>query len=240
MLFTAQAAGRLFIPEGAILALEDVTEQSYRVDRMLTALLQSGALEGVAGVVLGDFTDCSAGIHGVPVEAVLAERLRTQVCVDETLRDARAARQIAELGGPLVWNVKVHRVGGLSEVCRIVRIARGSTAVANMTGMESLFLVVGVVFAVLTPVILAVLHVRKNIWENSVKSVALADRLRGPVLSGLCGYGFASMLVRVVESVALRRAVGVAWPVWDLILVAIGATAAAGAYALQKSQTRKP
>ena len=56
--------------------------------------------------------------------ARLAERLETQVCVDETLRDARAARQIAELGGPLVWNVKVHRVGGLSEVCRIVRIAR--------------------------------------------------------------------------------------------------------------------
>ncbi|HEX2218703.1 MAG TPA: o-succinylbenzoate synthase [Gemmatimonadales bacterium] len=56
--------------------------------------------------------------------ARLAERLKTQVCVDETLRDARAARQIVELGGPLVWNVKVHRVGGLSEVCRIVRIAR--------------------------------------------------------------------------------------------------------------------
>ena len=48
----------------------------------------------------------------------------THVCVDETLRDARAARQIAELGGPMVWNVKVHRMGGLSEVCRVVRIAR--------------------------------------------------------------------------------------------------------------------
>jgi O-succinylbenzoate synthase len=56
--------------------------------------------------------------------ARLAERLQTQICVDETLRDARAARQIAALGGPLVWNVKVHRVGGLSEVCRIVRVAR--------------------------------------------------------------------------------------------------------------------
>ena len=60
--------------------------------------------------------------------ARLAERLTTQVCVDETLRDARAARQIAELGGPLVWNVKVHRVGGLSEVCRIVEVARGCGA----------------------------------------------------------------------------------------------------------------
>lgn len=55
--------------------------------------------------------------------ARLAEQLRTPICVDETLRDARAARQIVALGGPLVWNVKVHRVGGLSEVCRIVRIA---------------------------------------------------------------------------------------------------------------------
>ncbi len=55
--------------------------------------------------------------------ARLAEALRTPVCVDETLRDARAARQIEELGGPRVWNVKVHRVGGLSEVCRIVRVA---------------------------------------------------------------------------------------------------------------------
>ena len=53
----------------------------------------------------------------------LSQAFRTQICVDETLRDARAARQIAELQGPAVWNLKVHRVGGLTEVCRIVRIA---------------------------------------------------------------------------------------------------------------------
>jgi o-succinylbenzoate synthase len=54
--------------------------------------------------------------------ARLSERLETQVCLDETLRDARAARQVIELGGPLVWNVKVHRMGGLTEVCRVVRV----------------------------------------------------------------------------------------------------------------------
>ena len=32
------AAGRLVVPEGAVLALEDVTEAPYRVDRMLTSL----------------------------------------------------------------------------------------------------------------------------------------------------------------------------------------------------------
>ena len=56
--------------------------------------------------------------------AELAARLRTPVCLDETLRDARAARQIESLAGPKVWNIKVHRVGGLSEVCRIHAVAR--------------------------------------------------------------------------------------------------------------------
>jgi O-succinylbenzoate synthase len=53
----------------------------------------------------------------------LGQVLKTPVCLDETLRDARAARQIVALGGPRVWNIKVHRVGGLSEVCRIYRLA---------------------------------------------------------------------------------------------------------------------
>jgi O-succinylbenzoate synthase len=56
--------------------------------------------------------------------ARLTRELRTPVCVDETLHDSRAARQIAELEGPRVWNIKVHRVGGLSEVVRIYAIAR--------------------------------------------------------------------------------------------------------------------
>ena len=56
--------------------------------------------------------------------ARLCRELGTPVCVDETLRDARAARQLTELDGPRVWNIKVHRVGGLTEVCRIYRLAR--------------------------------------------------------------------------------------------------------------------
>jgi O-succinylbenzoate synthase len=56
--------------------------------------------------------------------AQLAQTLRTPVCLDETLRDARAARQVLQLDGPRVWNLKVHRVGGLTEALRIYAIAR--------------------------------------------------------------------------------------------------------------------
>lgn len=42
---------------GAILLLEDVAEAPYRIDRLLTQLVQSGALRGVRGLALGDFLD---------------------------------------------------------------------------------------------------------------------------------------------------------------------------------------
>src|SRR5438874_11315182 len=47
----------------------------------------------------------------------------TPLCLDETLRDAGSARQIVALEGPMVWNIKVHRIGGLTEACRIYRVA---------------------------------------------------------------------------------------------------------------------
>lgn len=41
---------------GALLFLEDIDEKPYRLDRMLTQLRHTGALERAAGIVLGDFT----------------------------------------------------------------------------------------------------------------------------------------------------------------------------------------
>lgn len=46
---------------GALLLLEDVDEAPYRIDRMVTHLRTAGLLEGLAGIVLGQFTRCNAG-----------------------------------------------------------------------------------------------------------------------------------------------------------------------------------
>jgi O-succinylbenzoate synthase len=58
--------------------------------------------------------------------ARLGGLLRTPLCLDETLRSADVARQVLELDGPRVWNLKVHRVGGLTEACRIQRLGAGA------------------------------------------------------------------------------------------------------------------
>ncbi|MBP1678212.1 MAG: muramoyltetrapeptide carboxypeptidase, partial [Bacteroidetes bacterium] len=42
----------------ALLYLEDIGEEPYRVDRMLFQLLNAGILHGVSGILTGQFTDC--------------------------------------------------------------------------------------------------------------------------------------------------------------------------------------
>ena len=42
----------------SILFIEDIGEQPYRIDRMLTQLKLAGRFEGICGLMLGDFTNC--------------------------------------------------------------------------------------------------------------------------------------------------------------------------------------
>jgi muramoyltetrapeptide carboxypeptidase len=67
----AHLCGTPYLPplEGAILALEDVGERPYRLDRYLTQLRLSGALDRLAGVAVGQLTDCDGG-DGAAAEVV--------------------------------------------------------------------------------------------------------------------------------------------------------------------------
>ena len=59
----AALAGTRYFPDldGAILFLEDVGEDLYRVDRLLAQFRMLGALDGLAGVLIGQFTDMQRG-----------------------------------------------------------------------------------------------------------------------------------------------------------------------------------
>ncbi|MFZ4635475.1 MAG: S66 peptidase family protein [Saprospiraceae bacterium] len=63
--------------KNGIVALEDVGERPYRIDRMLTQLLQATNLRQAAGIALGDFTDCDPkpGEPSLTLEEVLRDRL---------------------------------------------------------------------------------------------------------------------------------------------------------------------
>lgn len=52
--------GTSYMPDfkGHIVLLEDVGEQPYRIDRMLTHMRMAGCFKGLAGLALGSFKDC--------------------------------------------------------------------------------------------------------------------------------------------------------------------------------------
>jgi muramoyltetrapeptide carboxypeptidase len=72
----ASSVGTPDMPDltGAIVLLEDVDEAPYRVDRMLTHLRRAGVLKNVAGIAVGQFTNC-ADDWPVSVTDVLLDRL---------------------------------------------------------------------------------------------------------------------------------------------------------------------
>lgn len=63
--------------KGVILALEDVSEAPYRLDRMLTHWRMLGVFQGVSGIALGRFSRCDPplGSSSWTVEEVLWDRL---------------------------------------------------------------------------------------------------------------------------------------------------------------------
>ncbi|MGW1159486.1 S66 peptidase family protein [Streptomyces sp. NPDC002519] len=57
---------------GGLLMIEDIGEEAYRIDRILTQLLRSGRLDGIAGIALGSWKEC--GPYEL-LRRVLADRL---------------------------------------------------------------------------------------------------------------------------------------------------------------------
>ncbi|MBY0551419.1 MAG: LD-carboxypeptidase [Candidatus Obscuribacterales bacterium] len=62
---------------GKILLVEDISEAPYRIDRSLTQMLLSGALDGVAGIVFGHSPTCERGAddEGFTLREVILDRL---------------------------------------------------------------------------------------------------------------------------------------------------------------------
>lgn len=60
---------------GAILFCEEINEEPYRLDRILTQLRRSGTLAGIVGIALGQFTKCTDDDWDWDVVDVLRDRL---------------------------------------------------------------------------------------------------------------------------------------------------------------------
>ena len=74
--------GSSFVPDysGAILFLEDVQENLYRIDRMLTSLKLAGILDKAKGVIFGMCSQCSPGndnYSALTLEEILEDHIKS-------------------------------------------------------------------------------------------------------------------------------------------------------------------
>ena len=55
--------------------------------------------------------------------AKLGKEIKTPICLDESLKSERVARQVLECGASKIWNIKIQRIGGLLEGLKIYKLA---------------------------------------------------------------------------------------------------------------------
>jgi muramoyltetrapeptide carboxypeptidase len=86
--------GSPYFPDlkGKILFLEDVGEEPYRIDRMLTQLWLSGKLQDAAGIALGHFSNCYPNDYHASFFNTLS--------LEEVLRD-----RFTPMGIPTLYNL---------------------------------------------------------------------------------------------------------------------------------------
>jgi serine/threonine protein kinase len=155
----------------------------------------------------------------------------------DTQRDVALSRPtIVVLGSLGVFGV----LGVLMSMsAAAIRMSRGGTAISNVTGSEALLLASLLTLALSTPIGFAIYLVRKNVWSNSAKTLALATSLRHGVLAAFLTYGLIALTVRLTETLLMRQAAGVAWPVWDLVGGLVAIVSGIGTFAVMRAEAKR-
>jgi serine/threonine-protein kinase len=188
--------------------------------------------------------ELSAGLYAFTEEAAQAAQLAAARRAAQN-NFARASLTLAELPRS-VRHVRT-RLFGLSVLSLLwamavlttaagaaVGLATGRSASSGLTPSETALLVAAVAGALTTPLVLAVRHVAKRVWHDSVRVTKLLDNMRAVLTSSMVAYGITAVAIRIVDSVVTRFVTidgptGLAWPAWALVLGAISAIAAATA-----------
>ncbi len=161
----------------------------------------------------------------------------SRAAIGREARDIEISRPMITLMSSLAG---VGILGGLlTLIGAVIRLSRGGGANANVTGSESLILISLLALALATPALFAILHVKKAIWNNTAKTVELAITLRRTVTAAFVTYGLASIGVHFLETLILRRAVGAAWPMWDVLLTLLAGGSATLAWLSARAERRR-
>jgi serine/threonine-protein kinase len=148
----------------------------------------------------------------------------------------------AQLARPTIWllstGLALWLIGGFVDaLAGVVRAAHGG----EVTVTESVLLLVGTLFAASTPGVLYFLHVRRNVWPNSVRAMQLASDLRRTAAGAFASYGALAVGGRLVANVFTRTSPSLASGWWDLalFLTSLVVAAVAGGLSVMARRARR-
>ncbi len=126
----------------------------------------------------------------------------------------------------------------LTLVVGFMRLTREGIRSTISVGESAALFSVGALIAVgLTA--LGIAHVRGLPAEEEARTEALVRSIELPAFVGLAVYGFGTLVVRFLEVLVVRRAVGTAWPVWDILLALAALSSAGLAFVVAKIGDRR-
>jgi tRNA A-37 threonylcarbamoyl transferase component Bud32 len=142
--------------------------------------------------------------------------------LDQAMRAVRLARPglvfFSGLGG--LWLLSC----ALVTVASSIRFARGG---ADLSESEVIMASVGALCALITPAILWIRHLAREVWPSTPRAIEAQQRLRRTVLYSAASAGIAALLVQLFELLLQRHGSGLARPGWALFVIGVALFVAA-------------
>jgi serine/threonine protein kinase len=179
-----------------------------------------------------DMAAFEAALDALPSAAASQDSLQAAALV-APVPGAKRLQQISESDG----DIRAARPRLLmSLVAAVLLLTAGATVAISgvelATGytfgqVELLLIVLAIAGSSLTPALLWFVHIRRRVWDNSSRVLALLGQVRGAVLAGIVSYGLLVLAAHVLDDFLVRflarpevKPVGVSWTGWNLLIPA--------------------
>ncbi len=93
----------------------------------------------------------------------------------------------------------------------------------DLTQVEVTLTLVGALATLVTPFVLWVRFVARDVWPSTPRAIETQQRLRKTVLYSAAAAGIGALLVELFEVVLERHGIGVARPFWAFLVVGAAA-----------------
>jgi serine/threonine-protein kinase len=157
-----------------------------------------------------------------------------RAALEQTQQSVRVARPglLAFSGLGFAWLVANVAVA----VGATIRFTRSDSS--DLSQVEAVLSILGVTAALVTPLVLWVRHLARDVWPSTPKSLELMARLRGTVLYSAAAYGIAALAIELGFAIVERRSALIARPVWALLTFSVALATAVASWLMLSARKK--